>query len=218
MQIDTSSLSRNLVRMVGTRECIPRGGVVISADRMRFCEGEEVKDPEVDLSAFLERQRISEAATLSTAPQEDDDDDIDHDLDHITSGRKAYTRPKKGNVQTVIWDQDLEEMKREKDAAEAARGVFLCSLRVQLQCLISSKTSRRDSEQRQISYERRRRCSNHANKVGQLHLGIPLAGRIVFLLRHICTDDGIVAPPLPGEQVQKVPKEEMQDFLDELLG
>jgi len=170
--------------MVGTRECIPRrrGGVFISADRMRFCEGEEVKDPEVDLSAFLERQRISEAATFSTAPQEDDDDDIDHNLDHITSGRKAYIRPKKGNVQTVIWDKDLEEMKREKDAAEAARGVFLCSLRVQLQCPTSPKTSRRDSEQRQISYERHRRCSSHANKVGQLHLKVPLAGRIVFLL------------------------------------
>ena len=186
MQIGTSSLSRNLVRMVGTRECIPRrrGGVFISADRMRFCEGEEVKDPEVNLSAFLERQRISELATFSTAPQEDDDD-IDHDLDHITSGRKAYTRPKKGNVQTVIWDKDLEEMKREKDAAEAARGVVLCSLRVQLRCLISSKTSRRDSEPRQISYERRQRCSSHANKVGLLHLEVPLASRIVFLLCHL---------------------------------
>ena len=78
----------------------------------------------MDLSAFLERQQISEPATFSAAPQEDDDD-IDHDLDHITSGREAYTRPKKGNVQTIIWDKELEEMKREKDAAEAARGVFL---------------------------------------------------------------------------------------------
>ena len=33
-----------------------------------------------------------------------------------------------------------------------------------------------------------------------------------------CTDNVIVAPPLPGEQGQKAPNEEMQDFLDELLG
>ena len=114
--------------MVGTRECISRGGVLMVLIRDALYEGEEAKESEVDLSAFLERQRISEPATFSAAPQEDDDDDdddIDHDLDHITSGREAYTRPKKGNVQTIIWDKELEEMKREKDAAEAARGVFL---------------------------------------------------------------------------------------------
>lgn len=31
-----------------------------------------------------------------------------------------------------------------------------------------------------------------------------------------CTEPA-VAPPLPTEEVQKAPKEEMQDFLDELL-
>ena len=110
--------------MVGTRECISRGGVLMVLIRDALCEGEEAKESEVDLSAFLERQRILEPATFSTAPQEDDDD-IDHDLDHITSERKAYSRPKKGNVQTIIWDKALEEMKQQKDAAEAARGVFL---------------------------------------------------------------------------------------------
>ena len=78
----------------------------------------------MDLSAFLERQQISEPATFSTAPQEDDND-IDHDLDHITGSFKAYTRPKKGNVQAITWDKELEEMKQEKDAAEAAPSAFL---------------------------------------------------------------------------------------------
>ena len=84
----------------------------------------------MDLSAFLERQRISEPAAFSAAPQQDDGDDdgdIDHDLDHITSGKKTHARPTKGNVQTIVWDKELEEMKREKDAAEAARGTILCS-------------------------------------------------------------------------------------------
>ena len=80
-----------------------------------------------------------------------------------------------------------------------------------------SKTSRRDSEPRQISYVGHQRCSSHANKVDLLHLGVPLAGRIVFLRRH-CTANVIVALPLPGEQLQKTPKEEMQDSLDELQG
>ena len=87
----------------------------------------------MDLSAFLERQRISESVAFSTASQQDDDDDdgdIDHDLDHITSGGKKYARKKKGNVQTIVWNKELEDMKLEKDAAEAARGAFLRSLLV----------------------------------------------------------------------------------------
>ena len=91
------------------------------------------------------------------------------------------------------------------------------SLQVQLRYLMSFKTSRRDSEPRQISYVRHQRRSSHANTVGQLHLGVLLAGRIVFLRCH-CTDNVIVVLPLHGEQLQKTPKEEMQDSLDELQG
>ncbi|KIM66528.1 hypothetical protein SCLCIDRAFT_14507 [Scleroderma citrinum Foug A] len=121
---------------------------------------EEVKDSEVDLSAFLERQRISEPATFSTAPWQEDDGDIDHDLD-----------------QTIAWNKGLEEMKREKDAAEAARDL-------------------------------KKRFRAKADKLR----GTPT----MFKPRK--QDNVIVALPLPGEQLQKTPKEEMQDSLDELQG
>ena len=62
-----------------------------SADDV-LCESEEVKDSEVDLSAFLERQRISEPATFSTAPWQEDDGDIDHDLDQVSIRKESiYT-------------------------------------------------------------------------------------------------------------------------------
>lgn len=97
---------------------------VASADERTLIEGEEIKEPEVDLAAFLEKQRISEATTFPTFRPEDDDD-IDHELDAILSRRQGDSKPRKGNLQEIAWDKELEEMKREKDAAEAARGLFV---------------------------------------------------------------------------------------------
>ncbi|KAI6116680.1 hypothetical protein EV401DRAFT_40407 [Pisolithus croceorrhizus] len=138
-------------------------------------DGEEIREPEVDLSAFLEKQKISEDTTSSAAPPEDDD--IDHDLDHISLGSQARTRSKKGNVQTIAWDGQLEELRREKDAADAARD-------------LKDRFRARSGKLREkpVSFEPRK----HENT--------------------------IIAPPLPTEQAPKAPKEEMQDFLDELLG
>ncbi|KAF8553274.1 hypothetical protein OG21DRAFT_1485540 [Imleria badia] len=87
-------------------------------------EGEEIKEPEVDLSAFLERQRLSETApALSGGPDalEEDEDEIDHSLAHITSQRQLTLQSKKGRVKTIEWDDSLEQMSREKAAAEANR-------------------------------------------------------------------------------------------------
>ncbi|KAI6030041.1 hypothetical protein EDC04DRAFT_2869051 [Pisolithus marmoratus] len=138
-------------------------------------DGEEIREPEVDLSAFLEKQKISDDTTPSTALLEDDD--IDHDLDHITLGTQERTRSKKGNVQTIAWDRQLEELRQEKDAAHAARD---------LKERFMERTGK--LRQKPVSFESRK----HENT--------------------------IVAPPLPTEQTPKAPKEEMQDFLDELLG
>ncbi|EGN92604.1 hypothetical protein SERLA73DRAFT_190779 [Serpula lacrymans var. lacrymans S7.3] len=85
-------------------------------------DGEEIREPEVDLSAFLERQKLSDDSGPSTvSPPVDDDDDIDHSLDHISSHRQPVSQSKKGRVQTLEWDEALEEMSREKAAAEATR-------------------------------------------------------------------------------------------------
>lgn len=100
--------------------------------------GEEIKEPEVDLSAFLEKQRRSDvdvdvdvdanqalALSFSGVPvdaQEEDEDEIDDTLAHITSQRRPALQSKKGRVQTIEWDESLERMSREKAVAEANRG------------------------------------------------------------------------------------------------
>lgn len=84
--------------------------------------GEEIKEPEVDLSTFLEKQRLSDSGPLLSArAPEEDEDEIDHTLAHITS-RKPASQPKKGRVQTIEWDDAFEQMSRDKAAAEANRG------------------------------------------------------------------------------------------------
>lgn len=82
-------------------------------------------DPEVDLSTFMEKQRISEASGLLALPlenQNDDDDDVDHTLAHISSHRTTAAPSKKGKVSQIKWDDELDELSREKASAEATWG------------------------------------------------------------------------------------------------
>lgn len=124
-QIGTQSLSLNWDRMVCNRT-LPNKPVC-SFEAI----GEPIVEPEVDLSNFMERQRITDEkdASLGVEPvgQQEDEDDVDHALDHITAGVKSNRQqiaPKKGKVQTLEWDEELESMAREKAAAEATRGSF----------------------------------------------------------------------------------------------
>ncbi|KAG1718297.1 hypothetical protein EDD22DRAFT_855524, partial [Suillus occidentalis] len=89
------------------------------------CSGEEIREPEVDLSSFLARQRLSDLSetTVVTVAQVDDDD-IDHELAHISSHRVPPPTTQKGRIQAIEWDAELEEMSREKAAADASRGDF----------------------------------------------------------------------------------------------
>ncbi|KAF9555110.1 hypothetical protein CPC08DRAFT_821270 [Agrocybe pediades] len=90
-------------------------------------EGEPIVEPEVDLSTFLEKQRISDEAgpilSVVSKKQDIDDDDIDTSLAHITSkpGHNSFVEAssKKGKVQEILWDETLDEMTRDKKAAEA---------------------------------------------------------------------------------------------------
>jgi hypothetical protein len=95
------------------------------------CSGEPIPEPEVDLSAFLARQRLQDDASpnLSLAPPVDDVElnDIDRSLGHITTARIASRSEnplenRKNKIQRVKWDRELEEMKREKEEADAQRG------------------------------------------------------------------------------------------------
>ncbi|KAF5354507.1 hypothetical protein D9758_012408 [Tetrapyrgos nigripes] len=85
-------------------------------------DGEPIVEPEVDLSAFLEKQRLSEDPGSSTVAKDVEDDDVDHTLSQYSSKPvQATAADRKGKVQQVEWDDDLEEMMREKTSADATR-------------------------------------------------------------------------------------------------
>lgn len=121
-----------------------------------YIDPEDEPEPEVDLSAFLERQRatldqeqnsIASSSTLSqdlngrpknilsssSSPlvgTETQDDEIDHELEqmmnatHVNSKTSDAAHSRKNNKQVLEWDQSMEEMQREKKAAEAMRGTI----------------------------------------------------------------------------------------------
>lgn len=86
--------------------------------------GEPIPEPEVDLSKFLERQRLDDAAGPTLKPPENqvDEDDVDHTLAHISGKGVSEPPSHKGKVQQIEWDPELEAMSQEKAAAEASRG------------------------------------------------------------------------------------------------
>ena len=107
---------------------------------------DEEPEPEVDLTAFLERQRAATSedpsipGTSSKSPplQQDtgalgpeEGDGIDHELEQmmraasLDGARKNYktANSRKNNKQVLEWDDEMEKMQREKTAAEALRGM-----------------------------------------------------------------------------------------------
>lgn len=77
----------------------------------------------MDITSFLERQRLRDKNPEASPPHEDEDA-IDQSLAHLTIGRQPADVSKKGRMRQIDWDESLEEMSREKDAAEASRGKF----------------------------------------------------------------------------------------------
>ncbi|TFK32927.1 hypothetical protein BDQ12DRAFT_691807 [Crucibulum laeve] len=147
-------------------------------------DGEPIVEPEIDLSSFLERQKISDAPGPALIPEDEDDDDIDTSLSYIGSmATNAAAISKKGRVAQIEWDEKLEEMTREKAAAEATWDL---------------KT--------------RFRAKSERMRMKSVPATIP---------RDRKDETYIQAPALPladGSQPKpKAPKEEMEDFLDDLL-
>ncbi|KAI0799791.1 hypothetical protein BC629DRAFT_198975 [Irpex lacteus] len=144
-------------------------------------DGEPIVEPEVDLSSFLERQRLSDAPPVAVPPPEDEDE-IDHSLAHLTSGMKHTESTKKGKLQQISWDDSLEELSQEKAAAEATRD---------LKARFKAKAEKESS----------------------------LGGNRV-IPRTKGDKEYVVAPALPTENPPppKSEKENMEDFLDDLLG
>lgn len=85
-------------------------------------------EPEVDLSSFLARQTLDEADPVSLAlgkTELSDDEDVDTSLEKLISKPSSSFRTgiRKGNVQQIEWDDSLEEIRREKEIADANRGM-----------------------------------------------------------------------------------------------
>lgn len=87
--------------------------------------GEPIVEPDVDLSAFLERQRISDELGPSVVKDTEDDDDVDHSLDHLSSRASGALPSKKGNVEQIEWNDEFDELTRDKAAAEATWGAMI---------------------------------------------------------------------------------------------
>ncbi|OCH88493.1 hypothetical protein OBBRIDRAFT_836549 [Obba rivulosa] len=151
-------------------------------------EGEEIVEPEVDLSSFLERQRISETSGPSSALlRDEDDDDVDHSLDHLLPRAQGAPQSKKGRVAQVEWDPELEEMRREKAAAEAT-----WDLKARFRAHTVSQRGRTGS-----------RGAGSTRERGKAH------EKTYVEAPPLPTD-----PPKPA----KPEKEGMEEFLDDLLG
>ncbi|KAG7088939.1 hypothetical protein E1B28_012884 [Marasmius oreades] len=170
-------------------------------------DGELVVEPEVDLSTFLAKQKISDVPGPSTRAYEedDDDDDVDHSLDHITSGYRSNKfevfDSRKGKLQEVSWDNELDELMREKESADAARDLK-SRFRAKSDKLMAKPLISSTRDRKQGAFDRFRHFCPGERKLNCL------LGTVVD------------APPLPLPENTK-PKsheEEMEDFLDELLG
>lgn len=80
-------------------------------------------EPEVDLRAFLKRQRMEDPLGLPIVSAIVDEGDVDHSLAHITSNPLAERQSRKGKIQHIDWDASLEEMQHDKNVAQAQSGV-----------------------------------------------------------------------------------------------
>ena len=136
-----------------------------------YCEtGEEIKEPEVDLSNFLARQRLDDAPSpIIPKPTTDpDEEEVDHSLAHLKSaGSHSVQKPMKGRVQTKEWDEELENMSREMAAADASRGKWMGYTGSWVLTSLDLKSRFRTSAAKQPMNRPATRPSRTQNKGGQ---------------------------------------------------
>lgn len=73
---------------------------------------------------MLEKQRLSDNTTwTSMSADQADEGEVDTTLTHIGSQRNGLGSSKKGKVEQIEWDHELEAMSREKASADATRGM-----------------------------------------------------------------------------------------------
>jgi hypothetical protein len=82
----------------------------------------------------LERQRLSGQEDGTSYPEEELDDGIDHTLSDFPRASSATSKTRKNKTQTIEWDTSMDQLKRDKEAAEAVWGSFLHSI---ILCIVS---------------------------------------------------------------------------------
>ncbi|KAH9027835.1 hypothetical protein EDB84DRAFT_1499366 [Lactarius hengduanensis] len=111
-------------------------------------DGQPIADLEVDLSAFLARQRLEDSSKpLFGQATTDDDDDVDPSLAHINPNSSNKRPSTKGKAQQIEWDASLEEMEHNKNVAQA-RSEMKERLRASAACQMG-KTATREHAGRQ---------------------------------------------------------------------
>ena len=89
---------------------------------LTFYLAEEEPEPEVDLSIFLERQRLTDQDDRISYKEEEFDDGIDHSLSNLPLASSSGSKTRKNKTQTIQWDASMDQLKQEKEAAEAVWG------------------------------------------------------------------------------------------------
>lgn len=115
------------------------------------------EEPEIDLTVFLARQKLEDAYTIDNLEDpvryDADDDDIDTSLANFSITATARdTNTRKGKVQTIEWNEELEIMSREKAAADAHRGTVYdieCHGFISLTIYVDMKARFRDKIEKQ---------------------------------------------------------------------
>ncbi|KAH9176135.1 hypothetical protein EDB89DRAFT_1846721 [Lactarius sanguifluus] len=150
-------------------------------------DGQPIADLEVDLSAFLARQRLEDSSKpLFGQATTDDDDDVDPSLAHINSNSSNKRPSTKGKAQQIEWDASLEEMEHNKNVAQA-RSDMKERLRASAACQMGKMATR-----------------EHAGREGSRS----------FFSKSLKEAPPLPQDPsLPA----KSPRAEMEDFLDTLL-
>ena len=75
----------------------------------------------------MEKQRLADDTDLPSIPgsskDNKDDEDVDTTLAHISS-YPSHLNPKKGKLEQIVWDEEIDRMNRDKKAAEATWGMI----------------------------------------------------------------------------------------------
>ncbi|KAF8580248.1 hypothetical protein K439DRAFT_1662863 [Ramaria rubella] len=81
---------------------------------------EQEPEPEVDLTIFLAKQRLTDQESRKPYVEIGIDDGIDHSLSNFHFTSSSAPNPRKNKTEIIEWDASMDELKREKNAAEAA--------------------------------------------------------------------------------------------------